>query len=478
MAAALSIQPQSCRIARIGEGRTAAFSLGEMVGMTRTTENTMQLEVDDGMESYLQYSQEFEQACRRVEEILSRCQDPQELVMELLKEAVYFYDGDWAGILDADLTTKVWSPLWWYNRKRDGMTDNKFYDLHEGEYLHRWVNSLTNGTPIRIEDIEELADASPLEYTFLRSLGVKTVLAVPFWKRPTGFMIVRNPKRHLQRTTLLKMMTSLAASAVTEKRLRDSTKFQAMAETIKGDRDVVINLFGELQIITSKGMLTEKNLNSPKNSKLIAYLLLHLRRPASPIEIVRDLWPEDDLDRAGYNVKSQIYRLQQSFGLISDFRLIESTRSGYWISPELNIITDLNMFDELWSRAQTTADDSTRGHLLKKAMELYKSGPLDIYCREHWFLPTVAHYSIRYAGVVNQLLSMLDQAGDYVCILEYANIARKNLPENADVHYWLIRAMRKLGMGEMARNELRAVKGHLTEEDYEDMVNRFIPETR
>ena len=429
--------------------------------------------VENAGAGYIQYTQEFEQACRRVEEILSRCSDPQELAMELLKKAVFFYDGDWAGILDADLTTKIWSPLWWYNRKKDGMTDNKFYDLHEGEYLLRWVNALATGTPIQIEDIEDLADTSPLEYAFLKSIGVKTVLAVPFWKRPTGFMIVRNPKRHLQHTTLLKMMTSLAVSAVTEKRLRDSTEFQVRPETIKGDRDVVIKLFGELQIITSKGMLTEKTLNSPKNSKLIAYLILHMHRPASPIEIVRDLWPEDDLDRAGYNVKSQIYRLQQSFGLISNYRFIESTPSGYWISPELNIVTDLNMFDELWGRVQTTTDDSTRGHLLKKAMELYKSGPVDIYLRENWFLPTVAHYSLRYAGIVNQLLSMLDQSKDYIGILEYANSARKNLPENSDVLYWLIRAMRKLGMGEMARNELRAAKGRLAEEDYGDLVKRL-----
>ena len=425
------------------------------------------------MEAYIQYTQEFEQACSRVEGILSRCSDPQELVMELLKEAVCFYDGDWAGILDADLTTKIWEPLWWYNRKKNGMTDNRFYDIHEGEHLHRWVNALDTGDPILIEDIEKLEDTSPLEYAFLKGIGVKTVLSVPFWKRPTGFVIVRNPKRHLQRTTLLKMMTSLAVSAVTEKRLRDSTKFQVKPETIKGERDVVINLFGELQIITAKGILTENALNSPKSSKLIAYLLLHMRRPASPVEIVRDLWPEDDLDRAGYNVKSLIYRLQQTFGLISDYRLIESAKSGYWLSPELNIVTDLHMFDELWNRVQMTVDEDTRRHLLKKVVELYKSGPVENYSRELWFLPTVAHYSLRYAGAVNQLMEMLDQSGDYVSILEYANSARKNLPENPDVLYWLVRAMRKLGMGEMARNELRAARGILTEEDYRDLILRL-----
>lgn len=425
------------------------------------------------MECYIQYTQEFEQACSRVEEILSCCGDPQELVMKLLKEAVCFYDGDWAGILDADLTTKIWEPLWWYNRKRDGMTDNRFYDIHEGEHLHRWVNALSTGTPIKIEDIEDLTNTSPLEYAFLKGIGVKTILAVPFWKRPTGFMIVRNPKKYLQHTTLLKMMTSLVVSAVTEKRLRDSINLQVKPETIKGERDVVINLFGELQIITSKGILTENTLNSPKSCKLIAYLLLHMRRPASPVEIVRDLWPEDDLDRAGYNVKSLIYRLQQTFGLISDYRLIESAKSGYWLSPELNIITDLNLFDEMLGRLHLTVDDDTRRQLLKKAVELYKSGPVEIYSRELWFLPTVAHYSSRYAGAVNQLMEMMDQSGDYVSILEYANSARKNLPENPDVLYWLVRAMRKLGMGEMARNELRVAKELLAEEDYGELLRRL-----
>ena len=37
------------------------------------------------MECYIQYTQEFEQACSRVEEILSRCSDPQEVVMDFME---------------------------------------------------------------------------------------------------------------------------------------------------------------------------------------------------------------------------------------------------------------------------------------------------------------------------------------------------------------------------------------------------------
>ena len=330
-----------------------------------------------------------------------------------------------------------------------------------------------HGKPMIVQNVEPLAEASPIEYRFLKENHVSTLIAVPFWKRPTGFLIVRNPKRYITRSSLLQMMAFVAVSSINEKRLMDSAKLKLIPEAIKKDTDVIINIFDELQIITSKGVLTEKDLNSPKISKMIVYLLLHTRRPASPYEIVRDLWPEDDLNKAGMNVKSLVYRLQQMFGLISDYRLVESTGSGYWLSPDLNIITDLEIFEDLWNKAQVTADLQAKGHLLKEAMDLYKHGPLEVYRGEHWFMPTVAHHSLRYAGVINQLLSTLDMANDYVCILEYANIALGAIPGSADAYYWLIYAMNHLGMGEIAKNELKAAKQALTENDFEDLLKKL-----
>lgn len=318
---------------------------------------------------HIQYALEVEQALSSLESNLHNSDDPEEIITKMLVAAVTFYDGDWAGIMEADLTMKVWSTLWWYNRKTDGMTPNSFGDLQEGEYLVRWIDALMHGTPMVIHDIEDIAKSSPLEYAFMKQNSVSSIIAVPFWKRPTGFLIVRNPKRYLNRSSLLQMMAFVAVSSVNEKRLMDSTKLKMIPDVIQKDSDIIINVFDELQIITSKGVLTEKDLKSPKINKLIVYLLQHTRRPASPYEIVRDLWPEDDLSKAGMNVKSLVYRCQQMFSLISDYRLIESTGSGYWLSPDLNIITDLGIFEDLWNKAQVTADLQAKGHLLKKAME-------------------------------------------------------------------------------------------------------------
>lgn len=440
--------------------------------MTATTEgNTPTIDVNQ--REYIQYAQDVEQALSSLESHLHNTDDPEEVIMNMLSAATEFYNGDWAGIMEADLTMKIWSPLWWYNRNTDGMTPNRFQDIEDGEHLWRWIDALTHGKPIIISDIEEIRTSSPIEYSFLRHNGVRTMIAVPFWKRPTGFLIVRNPKRYIARSSLLQMMAFVAVSSVNEKRLMDGTKLTPSPEIIKKDTDIVVNLFSDFQVITSKGVLTEADMKSPKMSSLIVYLLLHNRAPVPSLEIFKELWPDEDDERANTNVKVLVYRVQQIFGLISDYRLIESTKRGYRINPELNIITDIQMFEECWSQAQTTADLSAKGSLLKKAMDIYKHGVLPSLDGEHWLMPTVAHYSLRYMGVVNQLLSALDSVNDYVCIHEYANIAIQAVPGSADAYYWLIYAMNHLGTPEIARRELQAAKQALTDEDYQDILRRL-----
>lgn len=423
--------------------------------------------------SYTQYARDVERVITQMDESLYREKDPEVQIMDFLKMAVFFYDGDWAGILDADITMKLWSASWWYNRRTDGMTPNSFGDLEEGDYLNTWINSLRSGDKIVINDIEEWKEKSPVEYLFLKRNHVRSLLAIPFWKRPTGFLIVRNPKRYISNSGILRMIAFAAVTAVNEKRLMDSTKLSSTSEHIKSNRDIVINLFGSLKIITSKGVLTETHLNSPRISRFIVYLLLHRNRPVPAMQIHGDLWPDEEPEKAGRAIKNLTYRLQQVFGLISDFRLIESSITGYRINPKLNITTDFDLFEHYWNEAQITASPVDRGHLLKKAMDLYMLGPLEDYAGEHWFMPTVTYYSLRYMGVVNQLLSALDMAGDYVCILEYANTAIRCIPGCLDAHYWLIYAMNHIGMGEMANSQLKVARQVLTDEDYVELLDKL-----
>ena len=204
--------------------------------MTTNEGNTSAIDVNQ--REYIEYSQDVEQALSSLESGLHNSDDPEEIIMNTLVAATHFYDGDWAGIMEADLTMKIWSTLFWYNRSTDGMTPNRFSDIEEGDYLWRWIEALTHGKPMIITDVEEIRNESPLEYRFLKYNGVQSMIAVPFWKRPTGFLIVRNPKRYITRSSLLQMMAFVAVSSVNEKRLMDSTKLNLTPDIIKKDTDV------------------------------------------------------------------------------------------------------------------------------------------------------------------------------------------------------------------------------------------------
>lgn len=419
------------------------------------------------------YALQFERTLRELEAHLHNTDDPEVIAKDMLVAAMEFYDGDWCGVFDVDLTMKVWTPILWFNGKTGGMTPTTFMELEEGDYLPRWIESIQMGKPMIVPDVEAIRDTHPEEYEVYTRLKAHSLIAVPFWKRPTGFLLVRNPKRYVNHTSLLQIMAFVAVSSINEKRLMDSTKMSLTPEVIKKDTDIVINLLGNLEIITSKGVLTEQDIKSPRVCRMLVYLLLHPKRAASPYAISTAIWPDEDPDNAGKNMKSLVYRFQQCFGLISDYRLIDSSLPGYRINPELNIITDLQIFDQYWQEGQKSTSLSAKGNLMKKALEIYKNGVLPAFADEHWLMPTVAHYSLRYVGVLNELLSTLDMAHDYVCIHEYANIAIKAVPGSPDAYYWLIYAMNHLGTTEIARNELRVAKQILTSEEYSELLERL-----
>ena len=116
--------------------------------MTVSMDEIRNQPADENQQEYIQYAQDVEQALRHLEMSLHNSDDPEEITMRMLVAAAEFYDGDWAGIMEADLTMKVWSTLWWYNRRTNGMTPNNFQELEEGEYLGRWIEALMHGKPV------------------------------------------------------------------------------------------------------------------------------------------------------------------------------------------------------------------------------------------------------------------------------------------------------------------------------------------
>lgn len=439
-------------------------------------ENTQQSEPLMGEELHVQYSIDYTKTMTALEKQLHSCEDPAVIAMDALKVGVTFYEADWCGVIEIDLEMGAWAPVLWYNVAQHGMTVTAFKDLEETKNLERWVDALYACEPVIIPDTHALKDTHPEEYALYERCRADSVLAVPFWKNPTGFMIVRNPKRYNidpYESGFLQALAFVTFNAITEQKLISRTQKAFSPESIKDDKDIIINLFGKLEIYTSKGVLTEEEISSPRICRFLVYMLLHGKHPVPPRTILEQIWPEEDAENAGTKIKSLAYRLQTAFCVISDTRLIISTLAGYQLNPELDIMTDVQQFEDFWLQAQSAITMQTKLELLRKATEIYRGNIYETASSEHWLMAHELAYRYKCLGVYVEIMRMYYDLQDYTNVQRYAALALNIDKASVDAYYWMIRAMRQRDSLSMAKGELKMAEHILTDEEYAELLQKL-----
>ena len=434
--------------------------------------------VIDGEEldiEYVRYCIEQDRTVSALEAKLHESDDPKVIAEEALKTACLFYGGDWAGILDVDLELDVWTPLWWYNTNSRDNTTTLFGEFELAKYMPNWINSLKTGSPICIMDAKEVQCDHPEEYAIYKRLMVNSVIGVPFGPNPVGILAIRNPTRYVKYSSVLNVFAYVIHRAMAQQKTIDSSRLALSPDEIKSDKDIIVNFFGSMEICTSTGVLSEREFNSPRSSRVVTYLLLNKKSSFYPSSIVAAIWPEEEekWETLSSYVRNYIHTFKKAFDLVSPYPLIVSTANGYGINPDLHIMTDLQQFELLWENAQHAITLPHKVELLKKAVDLYKGDVFENARGELWIESIATHYRLRSIGIINELLASLDSANDFTGVQQYAARAVELTPENARAHYWLIHAMNHLGTLELARNQIAIAKDKLTREEY-DNLKKFV----
>lgn len=424
--------------------------------------------------NYIEYTIDFEKNLTNLEEALHNAEDPEFIAKNSLIVGAEFYDADWCGIVEADLNMEAWEPLWWYNRETQDLSVKRFFELEDTAPLSRWVNALYNNEAVIILDTGVLKEENPEEYAVYERLGVHSILAVPYWKNPTGFLIVRNPKKHINHSSYLQMLAYVVFTSLVHKRLLQRRSKAFSPKNIKNDNDILINLFGNLEIYTSEGIISEDELNSPKISRMLTYLLFHRKHPQQARTIYESIWTDELDDNANTKIRSLVYRLQSAFSIISDKRLIISTNLGYQLNPDLNIMTDVDIFDQLIAQSRSALSYQAKIELLKRAVDLYKGSVLSTAGGEEWLETIALTYKYKYLGSNNELLKLYYETNNYPLVLQYANKAIETDDSNVEAYYWIIRTLNETGSEEMAKSMMRIAKQFLMKDelaDLNDMLN-------
>lgn len=269
--------------------------------------------------------------------------DPKDISQRVLRQACIFYDADWCGMFDVDRMLKLLVPFWWYNRATGGMTKTKLDDSGVYGDFTRWMDALNTNTPIHVDDIEKIKESNPEEYAVYSKQEVRSILAVPYHKREKGFLLLRNPKRHGDKPEMLQIMANILVAEINEQKLLERMK--AESENMDTSAEIVINLFGGLEIITSKGTLSEAEIKSPLACKLLVLLMMNRHRSMTGRELADALWPDADYTDPTGKLRTLLYRFRTTFRLLSDKELIVTSANGYRINSELSIRTDYEDFE-------------------------------------------------------------------------------------------------------------------------------------
>lgn len=421
---------------------------------------------------YIQYCQGLEQTLSELESNLHTSDSPEEIAMMAMQTACDFYGADWCGFLEVDLDLGLWTPYWWHNIRPDDKTQDLLEEFGSAASMPRWVRAMKNNQAMVVPDVQAIVNEYPDEYGLYGRLSVNSLLAVPVKPRPMGFLVVRNPSRFVDRSSMLQMLAFVVLSAINEHRLFESARMTISHENIQSETDILVNMFGNLEIHTSRGVLRESEMNSPLIYRLLAYFLLTRKNVVTSYELAEAVYPGEavDMDNPGKNIKALLYRFRKSFSLICEEPLITTTPNGYQLNPKLHIMTDLEQFDKCWEVSEQTSSVMNKVELLKQAIRLYRGSVLSAVSADHWLLQTNTHYELKYHACVNELLKILDEAKDYPDVMKYATMSLSVAPENKQAYFYLIYAMLQRGLPDMARAQLNAAKLYLTEEEYKELT--------
>ncbi len=431
-------------------------------------------------DEFLRYCVEREQVETRLESTLHQTDDPEEIMNTTLKAVCDFYGGDWAGIMDIDMDTRIWRPLHWtYAEGTVDKMKERLNGLEDAEPIPRWIESVRNASPIVLSDTADLEVSNPDEYALYRRLDVNAVIASPFSPNPTGFLVIRNPIRYLKHPEALFVFAYVLHRALAQQFCMEREEIVEEMHPMKLPYDVYISFFGDLEIRTAGGTLTEQTINWRKTTQVITYLLLKPERAHSPQEIHEHLYPDEAFDGNTNSIRGSIYRFSAMFAKQTGQaeRLIVRNGSGYQRNPKLRITTDIEEFDACIQAVKSATDAEERISMLRKAVDLYKGAVL-MYSKEQiWLKDITFHYEARYIRTVERLLHELSLKSDYGSVVRYAGNALELYPGNGLLVYWFVNATYHLSGADMAKNEYLRLCKDMTSEEIE-MVKKHLKENR
>ena len=198
-----------------------------------------------------------------------------------------------------------------------------------------------------------------------------------------------------------------------------------------------IKLLGTFLITSDRIPMT--SIDMPRLQSLLAYLVQHQGVPQSRTWLASLLWPDSTEEQAHTNLRNLLYKLRQA--LPESDRYLSVDRHTILWQSDGSWTLDVLDFEQAVARAEQAEQEDNHAALrlaLEQAVELYR-GDLLPDCYDEWILPERDRLSQLFLDVLEWLLCLREQEGDYQGAIRIAQRLQREDPLQEATYRHLMR---------------------------------------
>lgn len=210
-------------------------------------------------------------------------------------------------------------------------------------------------------------------------------------------------------------------------------------------RKVDIYLLGKLEIKYNGVKLS--GISYPKRSSkrwvLFTYLLLNRDRVVTKGELIDMLWPDEEVKNPANSLKILIFQLRRLIddtGMVAGNEALLSVHTGYRLNPDLHIVLDIDIVDELAYKMSVSTSDDEKISIARQVDEYYSGNLYEGIMDTPWVASIQNKYISLYKKIISEGCTLLFDRGEYQEVISRCNKAIMIQAYSESFYYMMIKA--------------------------------------
>lgn len=248
-----------------------------------------------------------------------------------------------------------------------------------------------------------------------------------------------------------------------------------------------VSFLGQFELVLDDELvLSYEDIGSVKNAKLLAYLLKHHDSKMSGQELQNVMFADDSSTNPANALKAIVFRLRSVLkSRFGDLPIILSGKSGYCIHPDIDVVLDVDVFEELIQGAKVEENEELILSHFEEALKLYQGTFLPMFSSEQWVMIDSTYLESSYMTAMTYVLKEYLKHGRYEDVEELSTNALNYDNLNENLHYYLLTALMKQNKVNIAKQHYLATEKLLYDElgiypndDLQNIYNEIISQQR